>query len=268
MSAKLLEKPTSKVAASVVDTPAFKTWFRGSKVVNTQGQPLVVYHGTTHEFDRFDVSKFSKEGAYGQALYFTSSGQDAGSNYATPDGPDITNRVEQLAETIFYDLPEVHENEPKRGSPEYLAAQEKAKAQARKELVGEHGGVVYLLFLRIQNPVVVKPSGGTYFEDPNRFLRAYRRAAESFHVDADLLLLVFHGCLASRCWGWKSKTKSEAVPLPLFSHLFASPWFWFWLLHRLLLARLANITSTFVTLFLPTTELPSPCLVRVLLAWL
>ena len=188
MSAKLLEKPTSKVAASVVDTPAFKTWFRGSKVVNTQGQPLVVYHGTTHEFDRFDVSKFSKEGAYGQALYFTSSGQDAGSNYATPDGPDITNRVEQLAETIFYDLPEVHENEPKRGSPEYLAAQEKAKAQARKELVGEHGGVVYLLFLRIQNPVVVKPSGGTYFEDPNRFLRAYRRAAESFHVDADLLL--------------------------------------------------------------------------------
>lgn len=39
-------------------TPEFKRWFGDSKVVDTNGQPLVVYHGTNAEFDTFDVNKF------------------------------------------------------------------------------------------------------------------------------------------------------------------------------------------------------------------
>jgi len=35
------------------DTPAFKAWFGDSKVVDAQGKPLVVYHGTTKSFDAF-----------------------------------------------------------------------------------------------------------------------------------------------------------------------------------------------------------------------
>lgn len=30
------------------ESPYFKKWFGNSKIVNTQGKPLVVYHGTTH----------------------------------------------------------------------------------------------------------------------------------------------------------------------------------------------------------------------------
>lgn len=35
------------------DSPAFKAWFGDSKVVDENGQPLVVYHGTQSEFDAF-----------------------------------------------------------------------------------------------------------------------------------------------------------------------------------------------------------------------
>lgn len=35
------------------DSPAFRNWFRNSKVVDQAGQPMVVYHGTDTEFDHF-----------------------------------------------------------------------------------------------------------------------------------------------------------------------------------------------------------------------
>jgi len=40
-----------------INTPEFKEWFGDSKVVDENGQPLVVYHGTDAEFDTFDMSK-------------------------------------------------------------------------------------------------------------------------------------------------------------------------------------------------------------------
>lgn len=42
--------------SDVTDTPAFKKWFGNSKVVDADGKPLVVYHGT-----RNDVSEFKDE---------------------------------------------------------------------------------------------------------------------------------------------------------------------------------------------------------------
>jgi hypothetical protein len=43
-------------APIVTETPEFKKWFGDSKVVNADGKPLVVYHGTTADFDVFDLS--------------------------------------------------------------------------------------------------------------------------------------------------------------------------------------------------------------------
>jgi GNAT superfamily N-acetyltransferase len=42
---------------SVTETPEFKRWFTGSKVVNSDGSPMVVYHGTWESFDEFDTGK-------------------------------------------------------------------------------------------------------------------------------------------------------------------------------------------------------------------
>lgn len=37
-----------------VDTPQFKEWFKDSKIVDENGDPLVVYHGSMHFFDVFE----------------------------------------------------------------------------------------------------------------------------------------------------------------------------------------------------------------------
>jgi diguanylate cyclase (GGDEF)-like protein len=41
------------------ETPAFKAWFGDSKVVDENGDPLVVYHGTTSDVEAFDPSQRS-----------------------------------------------------------------------------------------------------------------------------------------------------------------------------------------------------------------
>lgn len=41
-------------AVRQTETPEFKRWFGDSKVVDENGQPLVVYHGTTEDFASFD----------------------------------------------------------------------------------------------------------------------------------------------------------------------------------------------------------------------
>ena len=48
-------------------TPAFQRWFGDSKVVDADGKPLVVYHGTSKAFTRFDGGK-TMDGAF----WFTS----------------------------------------------------------------------------------------------------------------------------------------------------------------------------------------------------
>lgn len=48
----------------------FKKWFGDSKVVDENGKPLVVYHGTKADFDTF---RPSKDGALGQGMYFSLS---------------------------------------------------------------------------------------------------------------------------------------------------------------------------------------------------
>ena len=55
-----------------VESPYFKQWFGDSKIVDAEGKPLVVYHGTAADFDAFDT-----KGAAWQALgsHFGSSAQ-------------------------------------------------------------------------------------------------------------------------------------------------------------------------------------------------
>jgi len=49
------DSPSIEVkSAPKLNTPAFKNWFGDSKVVDDKGQPLVMYHGTRHQFEQFD----------------------------------------------------------------------------------------------------------------------------------------------------------------------------------------------------------------------
>jgi len=59
-------------------TPEFKNWFGESKVVDTEGKPLTVYHGTDADFTSF---KQAKEGYFGKGIYLTPN-PDTASGYA------------------------------------------------------------------------------------------------------------------------------------------------------------------------------------------
>ncbi len=47
----------SRARKAQTESPEFKAWFKGSKVVDEKGEPLVVYHGTGSDIQVFDASK-------------------------------------------------------------------------------------------------------------------------------------------------------------------------------------------------------------------
>jgi len=66
--------------AARTDTPAFKAWFGDSKVVDADGKPLVVYHGTTADFNKFDPAKRGSVTGVADAkegFFFAASGKAA-----------------------------------------------------------------------------------------------------------------------------------------------------------------------------------------------
>lgn len=69
------------LAKSKVFTEAFKTWFNGSKVVDKNGEPLVVYHYSDQEIDEFSTdfdNYFSKQkGGTKKAIFFTANPKPA-----------------------------------------------------------------------------------------------------------------------------------------------------------------------------------------------
>jgi hypothetical protein len=77
----------SGAAAEAADprtnTPAFRAWFGNSKVVDAQGQPLVVYHGSYRDFDTFN-----RDASLG---WRQPSMDTVGSWFSTEPGPDGKN---------------------------------------------------------------------------------------------------------------------------------------------------------------------------------
>lgn len=63
-------------AERATDTPEFKRWFGDSKVVDAEGEPLVVYHGTAEDFAEFDPSRAGRNyfgSGAGRGIFFTSN---------------------------------------------------------------------------------------------------------------------------------------------------------------------------------------------------
>lgn len=69
-----------------IETFQFKKWFRDSKVVDENGEPLVVYHGSSADFTVFDHRFGYRNGAAeGRGFYFTSDKNKA-EGYKTENG--------------------------------------------------------------------------------------------------------------------------------------------------------------------------------------
>ena len=81
--------PSSQsIAASLggyrnTETPAFQRWFGESKVVDENGDPLMVYHGTTADFEQFAKDLTSARSSSGQkGAIFLSSNSEVANGYA------------------------------------------------------------------------------------------------------------------------------------------------------------------------------------------
>lgn len=59
------------IARTNTNTQAFKRWFANSKVVDSEGQPLTVYHGTSADFDAFAPTENRSRQSFGNAYFFS-----------------------------------------------------------------------------------------------------------------------------------------------------------------------------------------------------
>ena len=71
----------------------FWRWFGDSKVVDEQGRPLVVYHGTRADFSEFDTDRIGQNFAESKGGFFFTGSQAAASAYASIRGGEGGNVV-------------------------------------------------------------------------------------------------------------------------------------------------------------------------------
>lgn len=134
-----VDKIKFKTKDDLENNESFKNWFGDSKIINGEGKPLVVYHGTTNKFTSFNKSKANVEGDFGAGFYFSTSLEDVEINYKSETGADLTGRIERLAEKI--------DSEKEIGI-------EKAREEARVTL-SEGVETILPVYLSVQNPVIV-----------------------------------------------------------------------------------------------------------------
>lgn len=151
-------------------SPAFKAWFGASKVVDDNGEPLNVYHGTTHDFDTFDLKKTFTDGYLGAGFYFTSNPHDAGENYVGK-GPDAQNKIELRAEEIESNENDEISNILGISTDEVEEAASAGtlpaivREYAEKEILGEDQKPnIMPVYLRIVNPFYLGNAHKQYFD--------------------------------------------------------------------------------------------------------
>jgi hypothetical protein len=134
------------------DTSQFKKWFGDSKVINSDGSPKIVYHGTTRDIKAFDKATANPESDLGAGFYFSDSQEDVSNNYAGY-GPDITNKIERRAEQIADDQ---------------VIPFEEAEVLAKKEFAS-NDGFALPVYLSLKNPVVIGGAGETLLTYDQKF---------------------------------------------------------------------------------------------------
>ncbi|HHV49075.1 MAG TPA: hypothetical protein GXX56_08980 [Rhodocyclaceae bacterium] len=71
IAAERIDGPQFEQEAVQTDTPEFRNWFGDSKVVDADGKPLTVYHGTTKQFTTFEEGKKNGWSVPRKGFYFT-----------------------------------------------------------------------------------------------------------------------------------------------------------------------------------------------------
>ena len=94
-----------------IHSEAFKKWFgdwendpeNASKVVDEDGKPLIVYHGTNHQFDEFGASHNAHTEALGFDTYFFTPNKAVASTYAAGEKGQLLGAYMNLRNPLEID---------------------------------------------------------------------------------------------------------------------------------------------------------------------
>lgn len=107
MQAGRRPKPPAERESGPRETREFTEWFKGSKVVNDDGSPKIVYHGTSRGFDDFDPRRLGEatDAPSAREGIFFAGNPDVASSYAASynpylDADGVIGRLVAAAEKI------------------------------------------------------------------------------------------------------------------------------------------------------------------------
>lgn len=150
------------------DTPEFKAWFGSSKVVDKDGKPLAVYHGTNQPVDDFLHERLgtSTRAAPAQEGFFFTSSPDVAGEYAAQAGRTVVaNAIEhdRRTEELKADAARLERAAARTGN--WDAYETAMQAWEDHEMAGIHaedieGQNIVPAFLRIERPLEIDAKGG------------------------------------------------------------------------------------------------------------
>jgi GNAT superfamily N-acetyltransferase len=185
----------------VTETPAFKRWSGGAKVVGMHesrtrdfvgDEPVVVelVHGTVRDFDAFDRTRANPESDLGAGFYFTNTPSDVAHNYATAKGADLQVKVERLGDVYANQVMFGDNADPKmvqrfvdetgftpeqmkltrdddegvtHNAENYSRVREAAEKFAQEDLA-QHGGATMPVYVRFKKPLVLGGAKETFLD--------------------------------------------------------------------------------------------------------
>jgi len=156
----------------LVRTPEFKKWFgdwendpeNASKVVDENGEPLVVYHGTNEEFTIFEENKIglTDKGWYGYGYYFSPS----------PQISDLYGK----SKSYFLNIKKIFNTN--KENPFYLGEKEVTENYINKGYEGSSKTFdidkmfhEYCVFFKFQNNIKLADGTNTTFDSNNNDIR-------------------------------------------------------------------------------------------------
>lgn len=93
-------------AERMAATPEFQQWFGKSKVVDTSGKPMVMYHGTTRDISTLDPNASPATEKTGTGATFLSPTPDVANDYASGTGGNVMPVYVNVENPFDYNNPE------------------------------------------------------------------------------------------------------------------------------------------------------------------
>jgi predicted amidophosphoribosyltransferase len=143
--------------AKPTGTPEFKRWFGDSKVVDDEGRPLVVYHGTNQNIEAFSKSRLgANTGAISAKAFFFTEHPDEAGEYAgmsarkqVSNAPEREANMKRLLKAMDRALARNDHDLYERLTAELEESEHEAMTGQ------ERGANIMPVHLRIENPLVV-----------------------------------------------------------------------------------------------------------------